>query len=78
MAIENLQKEAELKIHLQAPQLIRIRIEVVKKEPDVNCVFYVTTRQTYIVRNAKNTFANIIYTHICLNVHQPYSVLLEN
>ncbi|KAL1232358.1 PiggyBac transposable element-derived protein [Trichinella spiralis] len=64
--------------HLQAVSLIRT--QVVKKEPDVNCVFKVTTREAYVVKNAKNTFVKIIHNHIvtyvqkkfkCVNEHPP-------
>ncbi|KRY70363.1 hypothetical protein T4A_8383 [Trichinella pseudospiralis] len=54
--------EKMLSSHLQAPPLIRI--EVVKNEPDVNCVFQATARQAHFVKNAKNTFVKIIHSHI--------------
>ncbi|KRX31045.1 hypothetical protein T06_16934 [Trichinella sp. T6] len=39
--------------HLQAVSLIRI--QVVKKEPDVNSVFQVTTRQAYVSQYDRKT-----------------------
>ncbi|KRY03247.1 hypothetical protein T12_11856 [Trichinella patagoniensis] len=49
--------------HLQAVSLIWIH--VVKKEPDVNSVFQVTTRQAYVKKFK------------CVNVHPPYTEILK-
>ncbi|KRX30217.1 hypothetical protein T06_284, partial [Trichinella sp. T6] len=43
-----------------------------KKEPDVNSVFKVTTRQAYVVKNAKNTFVKIIHNHIVTYVQKKF------
>ncbi|KRZ82418.1 hypothetical protein T08_11225 [Trichinella sp. T8] len=44
-----------------------------KKEPDVNSVFQVTTRQVYFVKNAKNTFVKIIHNHIVIYVQKKFN-----
>ncbi|KRX82521.1 PiggyBac transposable element-derived protein 4, partial [Trichinella sp. T6] len=65
-AVEWLRKDAE------QPSTSLIRIQVVKKEPDVNSVFQVTTRQAYVVKNAKNTFVKIIHNHIVIYVQKKF------
>ncbi|KRZ84283.1 PiggyBac transposable element-derived protein 4 [Trichinella sp. T8] len=66
-AVERLRKDAE------KSSTSLIRIQVVKKELDVNCTFKVTTRQAYVVKNAKNTFVKIIHNHIVIYVQKKFN-----